>query len=66
MGKPGGVGVEAQDGWNEARVHIHGELDRTLPVTLTTPDVIVRGGDHMLPFTFPKQVNEFLRERMRS
>jgi pimeloyl-ACP methyl ester carboxylesterase len=46
--------------------HIHGELDRTLPVRLTTPDVIVRGGDHMLPWTFPKQVNAFLRERMRS
>jgi pimeloyl-ACP methyl ester carboxylesterase len=46
--------------------HIHGELDRTLPVRLTTPDVIVRGGDHMLPFTFPEQVNAFLQERMRS
>ena len=45
--------------------HIHGEFDRTFPVSLTTPDVIVRGGDHMLPFTFPKQVNEFLRERMQ-
>jgi len=46
--------------------HIHGELDRTLPVRLTTPDVIVRGGDHMLPFTFPEQVNNFLREGMRN
>jgi pimeloyl-ACP methyl ester carboxylesterase len=44
--------------------HIHGEFDRTLPVRLTTPDVIVRGGDHMLPWTFPEQVNAFLRERM--
>jgi pimeloyl-ACP methyl ester carboxylesterase len=46
--------------------HIHGELDRTLPVRMTTPDVIVRGGDHMLPWTCPEQVNAFLRERMQS
>ena len=66
MGKPGSIGVKPKTDGTTPVYHIHGERDRTLPVKLTRPDVIVRGGDHMLPFTFPKQVNEFLRERMRS
>lgn len=42
-------------------LHIHGEMDRTLPARLTHPDVVVPGGGHMLPLTHPKIVNEFIR-----
>ncbi len=40
--------------------HIHGEADRTFPVVLTRPDVIVPGGGHALSLFSPTAVNEFL------
>jgi len=41
---------------------IHGDRDRVLPHTLTTPDRLVPGGGHVLPMTHAKEVNEFLRD----
>jgi pimeloyl-ACP methyl ester carboxylesterase len=41
---------------------IHGEVDRTLPVKFTRPDVVVPGGGHLLPVTHPQVVNTFLRQ----
>jgi pimeloyl-ACP methyl ester carboxylesterase len=43
---------------------IHGEVDRTLPVRYTRPDVIVPGGGHLLPITHAEAVNRFLRQGM--
>lgn len=40
--------------------HIHGERDRTLPVQLTRPDVVVPGGAHALSLFNPTAVNDFL------
>jgi pimeloyl-ACP methyl ester carboxylesterase len=45
--------------------HIHGELDRTLPVRLMKPDVVVRGCGHLVSLRAPDQVNGFLYDRMR-
>jgi len=39
---------------------IHGEWDRTLPVSATRPDMIVPGGRHTLTLFSPRAVNEFL------
>lgn len=39
---------------------IHGALDRTLPVALTRPDVIVPAGGHALTLFSPEAVNAFL------
>ena len=44
---------------------IHGALDRTLPVTLTRPDVIVPAGGHALTLFSPAAVNEFLADVIR-
>lgn len=43
---------------------IHGDRDRVLPHTLTTPDRLVHGGGHVLPMTHAEEVNEFLRQGM--
>jgi pimeloyl-ACP methyl ester carboxylesterase len=40
---------------------IHGEADRTLPVSRTRPDVVVPNGAHALPLTSPDAVTEFIR-----
>ncbi len=40
---------------------IHGDCDRVLPISCTRPDVIVRGGGHVLSLTHAREVNEFLR-----
>lgn len=45
--------------------HIHGENDRTLPVALTRPDVIVPAGGHALTLFSPAAVNTFLEDVMR-
>jgi pimeloyl-ACP methyl ester carboxylesterase len=50
--------------WGVPVFQSHGERDRTLPSSRTRADVIVPGGDHMLPYTCPKQVNGFLMDRM--
>ena len=58
-------------GWNPdpdrpaVPVHqIHGDRDYILPHHLTRPDVLVRGGGHLLPLTHPQAVNEFLEYNM--
>ena len=43
---------------------IHGSADRTLPVRHTRPDVVVTGAGHLLPFTHPEAVNDFIRRRL--
>jgi hypothetical protein len=49
----------------EVRVfQIHGSADRTLPVRHTRPDVVVTGAGHLLPFTHPEAVNDFIRRRL--
>ncbi len=40
---------------------IHGDRDRILPHRLTRPDVLVRGGGHLISMTHADLVNEFLR-----
>jgi pimeloyl-ACP methyl ester carboxylesterase len=43
---------------------IHGSADRTLPVRLTRPDVVVHGAGHLLMLTHAETVNEFIRSRI--
>jgi pimeloyl-ACP methyl ester carboxylesterase len=42
--------------------HLHGDADRVLEARLTTPDVLLPGGGHLLPLTHPWQVNQFLHD----
>jgi pimeloyl-ACP methyl ester carboxylesterase len=58
------LGWQPAADWNVPIHQIHGDRDRTLPCAGTQADVIVPGGDHMLPFTSPQEVNEFLRDRI--
>jgi pimeloyl-ACP methyl ester carboxylesterase len=44
---------------------IHGAADRTLPVSLTRPDVIVPSGGHALTLFSPAAVNAFLEDVVR-
>ena len=43
---------------------IHGDRDRILPWRLTKPDVLVRGGGHVLTLSHPQAVNNFIVSRM--
>jgi pimeloyl-ACP methyl ester carboxylesterase len=45
---------------------IHGDRDRVLPIDRTRPDRIIRGGGHVISLTHASQVNEFLRETLRT
>ncbi len=40
--------------------HIHGELDKTLPIERTMPDYCIRGEGHMLTYSRPELVEEVL------
>ena len=40
---------------------IHGDCDRVLPIARTQPDVIVRGGGHVISLTHSREVNAFVR-----
>jgi pimeloyl-ACP methyl ester carboxylesterase len=42
---------------------IHGARDPILPWRLTRPDVLVRGGGHVLTLSNPQVVNAFIRDR---
>jgi pimeloyl-ACP methyl ester carboxylesterase len=43
---------------------IHGDRDLILPWRLTKPDVLVRGGGHVISLSHPVQVNDFIRSRL--
>lgn len=43
---------------------IHGDRDHVLSHTLTSPDVLVPHGGHVLPMTHADEVNRFLRDAM--
>jgi pimeloyl-ACP methyl ester carboxylesterase len=43
-------------------IQIHGELDRTFPLHLTRPDIIIPSGGHLLPLTHPREIAEVLLE----
>jgi pimeloyl-ACP methyl ester carboxylesterase len=43
------------------RIHqLHGRRDRTFPVRLTSPNVIIPTGGHLLPLTHPHEVANFI------
>lgn len=44
--------------------HVHGEKDFVLPVKNTTPDVIVKGGGHLISVSHADEVIRFLAERI--
>jgi pimeloyl-ACP methyl ester carboxylesterase len=41
-------------------VHIHGDRDTTFPIRYTRPDVVIRGGGHVLPLTHDREVARIL------
>lgn len=41
-------------------LHIHGDADATLPLRYVRPDVVIRGGGHVLPLTHPQELAEIL------
>ena len=58
-------GIEAVLCWRPTPVHrpiyhIHGALDRLIPVRRVNPTQIVPDGGHLLPLTHGEQVNSFL------
>jgi pimeloyl-ACP methyl ester carboxylesterase len=40
--------------------HIHGDCDTTLPLRYVHPDVVIRGGGHVLPLTHPRELAEII------
>jgi pimeloyl-ACP methyl ester carboxylesterase len=57
--------------WNQAPTvtcpiyQIHGDCDRVLPIARTQPNVIVRGGGHVISLTHSREVNAFIRESLQ-
>lgn len=53
--------------WNETPTvgcpiyQIHGDCDRVLPIARTRPDVVVRGGGHVISLTHSREANAFIR-----
>ena len=43
-------------------LHIHGDADATLPLRYVRPDVIIRGGGHVLPLSHPQQLASIMAE----
>lgn len=54
--------------WRESPVvncpvwHIHGDNDRVLPASRTTPDCLVAGAGHVPSLSHPQDINRFIRE----
>lgn len=42
---------------------IHGDQDQLIPIATQRPDVVVRGGGHMINLTHADEVNRFITER---
>lgn len=43
---------------------IHGDQDQLIPIATQSPDVVVRGGGHMINLTHAEEVNRFIIERI--
>lgn len=37
-------------------LHVHGDADTTFPIHYVRPDVVIRGGGHVLPLTHPQEL----------
>jgi pimeloyl-ACP methyl ester carboxylesterase len=46
--------------------HIHGELDRMIPLKRVHPDYVVRSGGHLINITHADEVNRYLREKIEA
>ncbi len=44
--------------------HIHGDIDRIIPLRKVRPDVVVPGGGHLINMTHADQVNRFIEEHL--
>jgi pimeloyl-ACP methyl ester carboxylesterase len=43
-------------------LHIHGDCDTTLPLSYVHPNVVIRGGGHVLPLTHPEELGTMIAE----
>ena len=43
-------------------LHIHGDCDTTLPLRYVRPDVVIRGGGHVLPLTHAEELARLIAE----
>lgn len=41
-------------------IHIHGDRDRTLPISRLSPDVVISGGSHMMTLTRGEEINDVI------
>jgi pimeloyl-ACP methyl ester carboxylesterase len=46
-------------------LHIHGDADMTFPLRYVRPDVVIRGGGHVLPLTHPQELAEIIIQAAR-
>ena len=47
-------------------LQVHGTRDPLLPIRVTTPDIRIEGGGHLLPLTHPEEMNAILRDFVNS
>jgi pimeloyl-ACP methyl ester carboxylesterase len=49
---------------NKNAVHIHGTKDRILPIKFVHPDIIVKGGGHVMTLTKANELTKLIREEL--
>lgn len=57
--------ITSWPGEGDLQAHqIHGDEDQLIPIATQKPDVVVRGGGHLINLTHADEVNRFITERL--
>lgn len=46
--------------------HIHGEADRLIPLKIVKPDVVIKGGGHLMVYAQHEEISSILNEQLAS
>lgn len=57
---------EPGDNENKNIIHVHGDIDNTLPIENVKPDYIITGGSHMMTLTKPKEISEIINRELHN
>ncbi len=49
---------------DESIIHIHGNIDKTIPIKNTNPDYIIEEGSHMITLTRADEINVILKKEL--
>ncbi|MBP9190853.1 MAG: hypothetical protein KBF51_15055 [Chitinophagales bacterium] len=52
------------DNLNKNIIHIHGDIDNTLPIDKVKADYIIKGGSHMMVLTRSEEISRVIEREM--